>query len=332
MSAAGPGARTRPRGMALLAVLILVAMMAALAAGALGRMRLSTRLAGNALEGEQARMLAIGAIDAAALRVGDLVRASPARLTNAAGWIGRPVPVPLPGGEAVGRVTDGGNCFNLNSVVRGPPGGPLVANPQGQAQLEGLMAELGISQAAARRVAASLADWIDSDDQPQPGGAERDTYARAALPYAPPNGLIAERSELRAVNGVTPQIYAALRPWVCALPGAILSPLNVNTLMPEQAPLLAMLLPDLLSVPAARQLIQRRPAQGWESATQFWSTPPLLDFEPDVETLRQIEVRTRWFALGMRVRVGESELAASALIDAQTQPARIVARRFTEEE
>jgi general secretion pathway protein K len=194
------------------------------------------------------------------------------------------------------------------------------------------MAELGISQAAARRVSASLADWIDSDDLPQPGGAERDTYARAAAPYAPPNGLLAERSELRAVDGVTPQIYAALRPWVCALPGTILSPLNVNTLTPEQAPLLAMLLPDLLSVPAARQLIQRRPAEGWQNADHFWSTPPVDEFEPDPETLRQIDVTTRWFALGMRVRVGESNLSASALIDAETQPARVVARRFTEEE
>jgi general secretion pathway protein K len=318
--------------MALLAVLILVAMMAALAATALGRMRLSTRLSGAASESEQARMLAIAAADVAALRIADLVRASPSRLTNAAGWIGRPIPLPLAGGEAVGRVTDGGNCFNLNSVVTGPPEGPLAAYPRGQAQFEGLMSELGVSEAAARRVSAALADWIDSDDQPAPGGAERDVYARAATPYAPANGLLAEASELRAVDGVTPQIYAALRPWVCALPGAVLSPLNVNTLTPEQGPLLAMLLPDLLSVAAARQMIEARPAQGWESAAQFWATPPVDAFEPDAQTLRQVEVRTRWFALGIAVRVGESELRASALIDAETQPARVVARRFTEEE
>ncbi len=322
----------RPRGMALLAVLILVAVMAALAAAALGQMRLSTRLAGNALESEQARQLARAGADVAALRIADLVRANPARLSNAGGWIGRPVALPLPGGEVVGRVTDGGNCFNLNSLVRGPPEGPLVARPAGRLQFEMLMAELGISELAARRVAAALSDWLDSDDAPTMGGAERETYARAAIPYAPANGLLAEASELRAIAGVTPELYAALRPWLCALPATDLSPLNVNTLTPAQAPLLAMLLPGQLSVEAARRLLEGRPAQGWESAQQFWATPPLDALDPDPDVLRQVSVRTRWFALGMAVRVGESGLAASALIDAGEQPARVVVLRYTEEE
>jgi general secretion pathway protein K len=318
--------------MALLAVLILVAIMAALAAAALGRMRLSTRLGGNALQAEQGRLLAVAAADWAALRLTDLVRANPSRLTAAGGWLGRPVPVPLPGGEAIGRVTDGGNCFNLNSLVRGPAEGPLVAAPAGRLQFEALMAELGISELAARRVAASLSDWLDSDDAPVSGGAERETYARASLPHAPGNTLLAEPSELRAVAGVSPELYAALRPWVCALPTTELSPLNVNTLTPAQAPLLAMLAPGQLTVEAARRLIEARPAEGWESAQQFWATPPLDAIEPEPDVLRQVSVRTRWFTLGMRVRVGESELAASALIDAGDQPARVMALRYTEEE
>src|SRR3546814_6905391 len=89
---------------------------------------------------------------------------------------------------------------------------------------------LGIDPALAASIAAAAADWIDTDDRPLPDGAEDDTYARAAIPYRTANRFVADASELRAMRGVTPAIYATLRPWICALPTSDLSPINVNTL------------------------------------------------------------------------------------------------------
>src|SRR3546814_5658073 len=80
-----------------------------------------------------------------------------------------------------------------------------------------------------------------------------------------------EASELRAGNGVTPGIYDLLRPWVCALPVNDLSPININTMLPGQAPLLAMLLPGQLRVEQARQMLIRRPANGFSSVAEFWA-------------------------------------------------------------
>src|SRR3546814_12229556 len=62
-----------------------------------------------------------------------------------------------------------------------------------------------------------------------------------------------------SVAGVTPKIYARLKPWLCVLPVAEPVRLNVNTLAPAQAPLLAMLLPGELGLADARAVLAARP-------------------------------------------------------------------------
>ncbi|GAO38678.1 general secretion pathway protein K [Sphingomonas changbaiensis NBRC 104936] len=314
------------RGAALLTVLMLVSVMAVLAASALERLRLSTRIAANAGAIDQARSYALAAEDIAVTRIGALVDADPAR--TPVGWAERETSLPLPGGTASVVVHDGGNCFNLNSVAVGQAGQRLMARPAGIAQFEALMQILGIGQGEAEHVAASLADWIDSDSFPLPQGAEDAAYAGGPTPYKTANTLVADSSELRAVAGVTPEIYDKLKPWVCALPVTDLSPINVNTLTPEQAPLLAMLLPDKLSADRARALLIGRPAGGYESGYAFWRTSSLAGMAPGGDVEAQTGVRTRWFALDLHVRLGDSEVDETALIEATVQPARLVRRSW----
>jgi general secretion pathway protein K len=316
------------RGAALLTVLMLVSFMAVLSASALERLRISTRLAANAGAIDQARAYAVAAEEIALGRITSLSEADPAR-TPVTGWNNRETNLPLPGGAAVALVRDGGNCFNLNSVVSGQVGQPLLARPSGIAQFEALMQSLGIGQAEAQKVAVSLSDWIDTDLTEQPGGAEDASYAGAETPHRTANTLVADASELRAVAGVTPELYDRIRPWVCALPVTDLSPLNVNTLLPEQAPLLAMLLPSKLTPGAARALLQRRPPGGWESAYAFGR--PLVDQGIILgEAEAQLGVRTRWFTLGLKVRLGDTEVEETALIDAGLLPAKLVRRSWGE--
>lgn len=316
------------RGAALLTVLLLVSVMAVLSASALERLRLSTRLAANAGAIDQARAYALAAEEIAASRINALVEADPAR--TPLGWAGRETNLPLPGGIAVAVVRDGGNCFNLNSVVSGQPGQRLTANPTGIAQFTALMQVLGIGEGEAHKVAASLADWIDTDTLAQPTGAEDAAYQGGETPYRTANTMIADPSELRAVAGVNAEIYAKVRPWVCALPAAELSPINVNTLTPEQAPLLAMLLPGKLSVDRARALLIARPPQGYDSAYGFWQTSSLAGIAPGGDVEAQTGVRTRWFALQLKVQLGDSEVEETALIDANVAPARLVRRSWGE--
>lgn len=321
--------RPGERGAALLTVLMLVSVMAVLSAAALERLRLSTRLAANAGAIDQARAYALAAEGIAASRITTLVEADPARTPP--GWAGRPTSLPLPGGAATAIVEDGGNCFNLNSVVSGQPGTPLTARPAGIAQFVALMQVLGIGEAEARRVAVSLSDWIDSDSYPQPEGAEDSSYAGGDTPYKTANTMIADPSELRAVAGVTPELYARIRPWICALPATDLSPININTLTPAQAPLLAMLVPGKLSPDSARALIAARPAEGYESAYAFWKNSSLAGIAPGGDVEAQTGVRTRWFALKLHVQLGDSEIDETALIDASTLPAKLVRRSWGEQ-
>ncbi len=321
----------RERGAALLTVLLLVAMIAVLAGTALERLRLTTRLAGNALGGEQARGFARAAEALATSKVTDMLGTSRDRVTLAGGWSNRPFGLPLPGGGlAVARVTDGGNCFNLNSLVsrQAPNVYTSIQSFTQRLQFVRLMRLVGVSAQAAERIAPATADWIDTDQDQQGGGAEDPVYLAKATPYRTAGVLMADPSELRAVDGVTPEVYAQLRPWVCTLPIAESSPININTLTPEQAPLVAMLFPDNVSVDAARGMILRRPPQGFKDASTFLNA---AGNGATPEGGGGLAVTSTWFALGIDVTNGATRLQERALIDASRLPARLVARQWGDE-
>lgn len=318
----------KEEGAALLTVLLLVAVMAVVASTALERVALATRMTGNGGAIDQARAFADAGAEVARLRIGDLVSANPAKMTLQGGWLGTPQAVPVPGGVARVEVRDGGNCFNLNSVVSGESEAALKVRPAGVLQFQALLGALGVDARQAQGAAAGLADWIDSDGVPQPGGAEDETYAQAQRPYRAANRLMVDASELRAVAGVTPAIYDLARPWICALPVTDLSPININTLLPDQAPLVAMLLPGKLSVGQARQYLAQRPPEGYGSVGNFWALAARSGVTPEGEVGEQVKLTTGFFGVTISVNVGGTQLVESALIDARESPARIVRRSW----
>jgi general secretion pathway protein K len=321
----------RERGAALLAVLLLVTVMGALTTIALERLRLSTSLAGNVVALDQARTFAIGIESLTTLTIDDLLARSSERTTLEGGWNGARRRLPMPGGavaEAV--VRDGGNCFNINSLASFAPPATFLPRPSGMSQFQALMVLIGIPEGAAGPIAEAAGDWIDSDAAPNRQGAEDPQYAGAQQGYRTGNTMFSEVSELRAVSGMTPEIYTRLRPWVCALPTTDLSPINVNTLAPEQAPLLAMLGPQQIGVDAVRGVLAARPQQGWNSMTDFWVQFQGINLPFDVQL--QPQLRTRWFSLDVLVELEGAELQETALIDARLAPAKVVARRWGSEE
>jgi general secretion pathway protein K len=321
----------RERGAALLAVLILVAVTGAIAAAAMDNLRLSRALAANAAGLDQGRAYADGVEQLAILSLDDMLMRDPERTSLQGNWNGTIRHIDMPGGGSADvRVRDGGNCFNVNSVVDGEAATDLTRRPSGILEFTGLMIALGVAEPDARRIAEAAADWADSDNVAGPGGAEDDAYAGGDRPYRTGNTLFADPGELRLVAGMTPDIYARLRPWLCAPPTSDLSPININTLAPDQAPLLAMLAPGQLSLERARAVIAARPAAGWSNQIEFWRNPNLRDLNLPLDVQLQTQLRTNWFALDVRARSGDSEFAETILIDARLQPSRIVSRRWTD--
>ncbi|KTE22658.1 general secretion pathway protein GspK [Sphingopyxis sp. H050] len=304
------------RGAALLSVLLLVAVMAVIAATALDRLTLATRIAGSAATVDQGRAYTFAAEQIALRRVADLVGRDPAKLTLAGDWLGRDFTLPLPGGEGRARLSDANNCFNLNSLAAETLPGKLSQRSGAVAQFAELMKLIGIDQSEAQGIAGAAADWIDSDSNEGPLGAEDNVYRGLQAAYLPANRKMADVSELRAVRGVTPKTYARLKPWICVLPVAEPVKLNVNTLAPEQAPLIAMLIPGQIRIADARAALAARPAGGYGSSVRFWEARSLERLDPPSDVAEQAGVNSRWLALTTNVTMGDGFLKAVSLIDA----------------
>lgn len=318
--------RSKERGAALLSVLLLVAVMAVIAATALDRLTLATRLAGAAAATDQARAFA-GAGEALVLRrAGDIAQ------SRRADWLAREYPLPLPGGRASGRLRDTTNCFNLNALVAETAPGRFSQRPQAVTQFSSLARLIGMNDGEAAAIAAAAADWIDSDAVEGPLGAEDAAYRALDPAYLPANTLMADASELKAVRGVTPAHYARLRPWICVLPVAEPQRINVNTLSPVQAPLVAMLWAEKLTTAQVRSVLAARPADGYGSATRFWQAAPFQGLNVPQDIAEQLVVTPRWITLTSRVEMGDSVLDVRSLIDVRRdQPGaepRIVARQW----
>lgn len=314
----------KERGAALLTVLLLVAVMATVAATALDRIGIGTRVAANAATVGQGRAWLESAELLATTRIEDLLAADKTK-TLGAGWAGLERRIALPDGAAVrARIEDGGNCFNLNSLVLRQDDGRLVGRPQAVNQFAALMQMLGIGGGEAARIAASASDFIDSDSLPQKLGAEDGGKVRAA------NHLMADASELRTVAGMTDRHYGLLSRWICALPTAELSEINLNTLLPEQSPLIAMIAPGRIDPQRARAALQQRPSAGFDDPLDFWQLPGLAGIDLPSGAVDQTKLRTSFFMLKARVESTGIELRETALIDARATPARVIRRSWSE--
>lgn len=80
--------------------------------------------------------------------------------------------------------------------------------------LAALMVQLGVEQARAQRLAAAITDWRDSDQLPQPGGAEKAQYLAAGLPWGPADDAFGGLEELRRVLGMDAATYQLLQPYL----------------------------------------------------------------------------------------------------------------------
>lgn len=322
--------REHEKGAALLTVMLMVAVISVIAVGVLDDIRFGVRRTLNARIASQAQWYALGAEQLARTRIAQLMDRDSAKTTLEGGWNGRVIAFPIDQGRMEAKVTDATGCFNLNSVVEANQGEPFRRRELGVRQFTTLLSLLGVS--GGPELAENLAEWMDSNDVGR-ADAEDPGYAQRAQPHRTAGGPLAEVSELRAVRGFTPGVYAALRPYVCALPTTDLSPINVNTLSPERALLLTALTEGRIGRETAARVLSGRPAEGWPDAPAFWGQQALVATPPGDVVRDQIKFRTRYFALDSQVVFADMPVFMTALFETPSANKVILAaRRWTPDE
>ena len=201
-------------------------------------------------------------------------------------WARTAQQISLDGNQVSFSLQDRQTCFNLNGIGQGGITGkktepepeteekkkekekekeaeePLA--PYSQQVFQHLLLTQGVNATEAQKITFALADWLDKDDISRSGGSEATQYLQRRPILIPANRPMLNISEFRVLPGVNQALYLRLKPLICALPNQNLR-VNINTLTTEQAPLLAALFLGEMSVEEAQQLIDSRPANGWNN-------------------------------------------------------------------
>ena len=327
------------RGAALVVALLIFAVAAALMVGLQRDFTLHVQRTANAFLQEQAWQYLLGAEDLAAIALRldteqDAAREQPRDdLTEI--WAQETTPYALDeGGWLAGQLEDLQGRFNLNNLLvsdagtaGGGPNGVAVATTgprfsPAQRQFIRLLQVLEAAEASksllsrqeAIALTEAICDFMDSDNEPRPQGAEAESYRSLTPAYYPANRPLASISELHAVKGMTEPVFRALAPLVTVWPAAG-SNLNVLTAtLPLMRTLVAGDSLEPLSQSDGELLLQGRGQGDWDSIEALLSLSIFTGQDTTgVESL--ITLHSDWFLLGAQVNIADRELRLYSVLE-----------------
>jgi len=320
--------RRRSRGVALVLVLLVVALMSIVATQLGSLLQLNIQQASNREQYQQAywyaqggERLARGLIEAA-LEANNRIHLEQA-------WASPLLSYPIDGGYMQIGIVDQQACFNLNafSGLETPQDGPVTAEPKPVRQFNALLAALELDPGLGAQLVEPLRDWLDRDSLPTGiNGAEDLYYTNQTPPYLSANGPLFDLSELAFVDGVgrsqnprsdeERQQLQSLRQQLCVVASDLVE-LNVNTLRAEQAPLLTGLFEGKVSNDDSKEWIEARPADGFADVDGFWAlvvADPAIAALIDVATKDQLRVSSDFFLARVEVNYYDANLVVYSRI------------------
>ena len=249
---------TNQSGVALITAVLITAIASMIAVSLIARQDLDIRRSSNVLDNDRAYVFALGA-EGWVRHI--LNRDDRKKDSLDEDWAQTLPPIAVEGGQIAGRIEDLQARFNLNNLVSADG----KQNPAQVALFQRLLSALGLNP----DIAIAAGDWVDEDVEPFfPGGAEDDEYSSLPSPYRAANRPFASPSELRLVKGMTAEAYAALAPYITALP--VRTAINVNTAAP---PVLAAVVGELtshnLTPEDAEEIVMRREEQSFNNTDDF---------------------------------------------------------------
>ncbi len=322
--------RDNQKGAALLIVLLLAATLSFVA---LSAMELTTRAAartGNVLSRGEALWRAFAVETLAVSAIEEIASDDSGVMSLDDAWASAPVELPFDDGGARVFLGDGTACFNINTLGADVTGTGASDANQPREEFVRLAGHLGIGEFDAIALAETIGDWVDKDTNRRPQGSEDEYYTALPSPYRTGNRPMASVSELRAVKGVTRELYGTLKPYLCAIEPDASSVMNVNMLSERHAPVLAAALGDTVSLQVAADLIAARPPGGWLTVEAFLETPPIGDL--DVQNSARFAVTSRFLIARAEIVYDTALLEMTSVIDTNGGRARVLSRRLGAEE
>jgi len=217
----------RQRGVALITILLIVAILTAI----VSRISLSNQVWVRQVSNGSALAQADQATRAARYWVASILEQDQNNFDAQTELWARPLPpIPASWGILMGRLEDMQSRFNLNNLVNAEGEADIVAMHQFERLLQLLELDPGLAQA--------VVDWIDLDTNVTGlSGAEDTFYIGQEIPYFTANRPFEDSAELRLVRGIDSKAWQKLEPYVAALPGQTL----INVIISSSVVLLAAL-------------------------------------------------------------------------------------------
>jgi general secretion pathway protein K len=283
--------RGAQRGVALLTVLVILAIATTMSAAMIWDRGLDQQRTATLVQGDQAMEYALGAEAWAEQILRRDLQNNPGGVTLSQDWAAQLPPLPVEGGQVSGKLEDLQGRFNINNLAGGNA-------KQYREQFVRLLAALSIDPNAIDMDA--IVDWVTAGNTvTQPGGAKDDFYSRLPLPYRTANQPITSISELQLVKGMTPQLYAQILPYVCALPSTSTT-VNVNT---APVPVLQSLA-DNIGADAAAMAVEKRGGTGFKALDQVF--PGIV--------VTNAGFTSNYFLLTATVEIGSTRLTMYSLL------------------
>jgi len=261
-------AAKQQRGVALIMVLLVVALVATLAVSMGGKLQLQITRTKNLQDSEQGYWY-LQSAEALVRQVLIMeLNASEGKVHLGQNWAQQDSAFPVDGGMIQGKIRDLRGCFNLNSLNSDGP--TMSEHERRKTQLRTLLLQLEVEAYSADTIVDSLVDWIDKDDLiTGTYGAEDADYESLPYPYRAGNTPLVHVSELRLIRGVTRDIYRKVKPYVCVIPDNFDGKINVNTIPVEQPELLVAVLQGEINTMAAIDILVNRPEDGYDEVSEF---------------------------------------------------------------
>lgn len=237
------------RGIALIAILVMVALASIIAATIMKRQYLTADNTSYLIRQNQALQYSKSAeYFLSELLIQD-TKNSPEADFFQESWAQPLPPFPVDGGMITGRLEDQSGKFNLNSLIKanGEP------NEKSRKLFENLLVRVGLPA----ELSQAVIDWQDPDDKTIGAmGAESQYYQGLGQSYLQPNRMFNSIEELKLVRGFEGANYMRIAAYVAALP-AIDSKININT-----APAIVLASLDTkLDVNAIQQMLKAKQAK-----------------------------------------------------------------------